>query len=253
MTDSELFALDKSGLVPSAYETEKEFLQRVEETKKGMEGEKIPESHWDWTRTFLLDLFDVKPLYIWAFYENRGLSPWEGAACFTKGRRLEKIHLRKALRRGNYLGLYNREEILAHEAVHAARSGFEESRFEEFFAFWTSERAYRRILGPIVRRPWEVWPLLILFFAGIFSPFFHILASALIVFAFLRLIRGHWILKKAFRHLLPFVKGEREARAVLFRLMDCEIIALAKGKLALKGEENSLRRRALKRYWKEVV
>jgi hypothetical protein len=223
MTDWELMALDQDGFVPGPGEDENSFLTRVERVKKNfLEGNWIPESHWSWVREYLGGLFNVKPLYICAFYSNKNLAPWQGAASWIEGRALHSIQLREGMRKGRYLGIYSREEILAHEAVHAARSGFEESRFEEFFAYMTAEKRWRRVLGPLVRRPWEIYPFLIGALAGAVWPACYLLCALWAGIGFWRLIRGHLCLSRAAKRLA-------NPRAVLFRLTDREIEALAKG------------------------
>lgn len=255
MTDDDLLALDKSGFLPGPGENEAEFIARVERTKKKFEsGNWIPEPHWDWVRTYLSELFDVKPLYICAFYSNKNLAPWQGAASWIDGRRLDSVQLRKALKKGSYLGLYRREEILAHEAVHAARSGFNESVYEEFFAYMTSEVKWRRILGPIVRRPWEIWPLFIFLILGVFSPLFYWGASIWLIFGFTRLIRNHTTLNRAGNEILKHLPDLKLMRSVLLRLTDEEIQGFAKGRdfLATAKNRNCLRWRIINCYLRSL-
>ncbi len=230
MTDAELLVLDQIGFVPGPGEEEGAFLNRVERTKeKFAKGEWIPDSHWSWIREYLDQMFHVKPLYICAFYSNRGLAPWQGAASWIEGRELHSVQLREKLRRGSYLGIYSREEILAHEAVHAIRSGFDEDRSEEFFAYMTSEKRWRRIFGPILQRPWEAWPFLVAITGGVIWPACYLAAAIWLGIGFFRLIRQHRQLKKAARQILERVGDERKTRAILFRLTDREIEAFSKG------------------------
>ncbi len=230
MTDSELLTLDKNGFIPGPNEEEKAFLARVASAKKKFEeGGWIPESHWDWVRNFLDELFNVKPLYICAFYSDRKLAPWQGAAAWIEGRKLDSVQLRRALKKGAYLRIYRREEVLAHEAVHAVRCGFDESRFEEFFAYMSSEKKVRRVLGPIVRRPWEIWPFLIALLGGIFFPLFYWVGSIWLALGFVRLIRNHLILNRAGKQVLKEVGDLKKMRSILLRLTDDEIEKFAKG------------------------
>lgn len=230
MTDRELLALDSMGLIPGPGEDESSFLARVARVKeKFHSGQWIPESHWDWVRESLYQMFDVKPLYICAFYSNQNLAPWQGAASWIEGRTLSSIQLRIGLRKGSYLYLYSREEILAHEAVHAARSGFDESRFEEFFAYMTSEKKWRRVLGPILQKPWEVWPLFVMLVSGILWPVCYLGAALWSGIGFFRLIRSHRQLERAAKQILASIQDPRKVRAILFRLTDAEIEAFSKG------------------------
>src|SRR5690242_3783438 len=104
LTDSELLTLDQMGFIPGPNESEEGFFKRVETAKeKFAKGKWIPESHWDWVRESLDTLFYVKPLYICAFYSNRSLTPWQGAAAWIEGRELSSIQLREKLKKGSYL------------------------------------------------------------------------------------------------------------------------------------------------------
>jgi hypothetical protein len=249
MKDLDLYRLNQSGWIPGPKESEEEFLQRVERSKRRFErGEWIPDAHWQWVREFLGKMFDVKPLYICAFYSNRSLAPWQGAASWIEGRDLCSVQMRTQLKKGSYLGLYRREEILAHEAIHAARSGFDEGRFEEFFAYMASEKKWRRILGPIVRRPWEVWPLFLFMVGGIFFPLCYLGVMGWMSAGFVRLIRGHFVLRKASEALLGKVRDESKVRAILFRMTDLEIESLAKGKSLCELAQNDLRWKVIQCY-----
>lgn len=230
MTDHQLMELNQMGFIPGPKEGEQAFLARVLAAKERFEkGSWIPPSHWDWVKEYLGAFFDVKPLYICAFYSNQRLAPWQGAAAWIEGRALSAIQLREGLKKGSYLGLYRREEILAHEAVHAARSGFDEDRCEEFFAYMTSEKKWRRVLGPILQRPWEAWPFLLALLAGTFSPLCFLAAAIWAGLGFYRLIRQHQRLKRAADQIFEVVSDVRKTRAILFRLTDEEIERLARG------------------------
>lgn len=252
MTDRDLLALDIAGLIPGPGETEEKFLLRVQETKSRYEeGEKIPEAHWDWVRELLYELFHVKPLYISAFYSNKGLTPWQGGASWIENKKLKAIQLRQNLKKGSYLKIYNREEILAHEAVHAARSAFNEDASEEFFAYMTSEKKYRRILGPIFRRPWEAWPLLLFVLGGSIWPPLYLCASFWIALGFFRLMRHHLRLKRAAALILQKTKDARTTRAVLFRMTDEEIQIFSKKNLSIDlfaKKQNCLRWIVIRHY-----
>jgi hypothetical protein len=252
MTDEELLALNQKGFLPGPGESEEDFRQRVEEVKKSFfaSGEQsIPYSHWDWARIHLREVYDFMPDCLPAFYSDKGLMPWQGAASWIDGGRIASIQLRESLRKGHYLGLYKREEILVHEVVHAARSAFKEDRFEEFFAYATSESRFRRVLGPIVRRPWEVWPFLACCFAGAFFPAAFLGAGLWAALGFARLARGHWILQKAGEKLAEVTDDARIARAVLLRLSDSEIEKVGRGETV---GDASLRWRLIRlAYWKK--
>jgi hypothetical protein len=253
MTDQDLLALDKIGFIPGPGENEEQFLERISAAKKKFsEGNWLPESHWDWVREYLDQMFHVKPLYICAFYSNKGLTPWQGGAAWIEGRKLNSIQLREALRKKTFFGLYSREEILAHEAVHAARSGFDESRCEEFFAYMTSEKKWRRVLGPILQRPWEAWPFLLCNLVAPFWPAGYFVAGLWAALGFVRLIKQHWLLKRAAANILKTTRDPRRTRAVLFRLTDGEIKRFSRGENVMLFAEmqDCLRWRVIRNYLK---
>ena len=252
MTDQDLLLLDKSGFIPGPNENEETFLERVEATKKKYEnGQWIPEAHWDWVREYLFELFNVKPLYICAFYSNQNLAPWQGAATWIEGRTLNSVQLREGLKKGVYLGLYRREEILAHEAVHGARSAFNENVSEEFFAYMTSEKKYRRVLGPILKRPWEAWPFMVFAIGGIVWPVLYLCGAIWAALGFYRLIQQHLRLKRAADHIYKRTKDARRTRAILFRLTDEEIEQFSKKQIAIElfaETQDCLRWRVIRTY-----
>ena len=230
MTDEELLQFNREGFIPGPAETEKNFLERVASTReKFQEAEQIPRAHLDWVSLHLKELFDFEPKCLPIFYSNASLAFWQAAASWIEGGKLSQVQLREAFRKGTYWG-YQRDEILAHEAVHAARSAFEEPHTEEFFAYMTSEKWWRRGLGPILQRPWEVWPFLLSLGLGLVSPLGHLGASIWMGLGFWRLIRRHWTLRKASKALMREVRSQKKVRAILLRLTDQEIRLFAKGR-----------------------
>lgn len=255
MTDQELLLLNQEGFIPGPGEEEGDFLKRVEEGKKRffeLEGEWIPKAHWDWVSLHLKEMFDFTPCYLPAFYSNKNLAPWHGAASWILGRAVSAIQLREGLRKGSYLGLYKREEILGHEAVHAARSGFEESKNEEFFAYMTSEKKWRRVLGPILQRPIEAWPFVVgicvgmigeIGAMGILAGIGYWTVAIWTGLGFGRLCWRHWRLRRSAEQILKQVGDARLVRAILMRLTDEEIKRFSKGE---RVEEYALRQNCLR-------
>jgi hypothetical protein len=230
MTDLELLQLNREGFIPGPSESEEDFCNRVALVKKTFEiGEWIPTSHWDWVKICLRQMFDFEPSALPAFYSNESLRLWEGAAAWIEGRRIVSVQLRKTLQQGSYLGIYKREQILAHEAVHAARSAFDEPENEEFFAYMTSEQKWHRVFGPIVKRPWEIWPFFLAMMGGAFFSIAYLCAAIWASIGFYRLIRQHRRLRLAAERILDVVVDKVIARAILFRLTDDEILMFSKG------------------------
>ena len=182
LTDQDLLDLNRKGFIPGPEESEKKFIERVESVKQAFFklGERaIPHSHWTFPADLLQQIFSFSPESLPAFYSNRSLTLWQGAAAWVERDQIIAIQLRKAFYKGTFLKLYDRNELLAHEAVHAARSAFDDSPLEELFAYMSSSRPYRRILGPIIQKPWEVWPFMALCALGTFFPGFFLLAFSL--------------------------------------------------------------------------
>lgn len=232
MTDEELLSYNNLGFIPGPNESEADFTQRVKSVKQAflkLGDGTIPPSHWDWVEIQLKDLFSFTPHCLPAFYSNRSLTPWQGAAAWVEHGKIIAIQLRNAFKKGSFLGIYDRGEILSHEAVHAARSAFPKDRWDEYFAYMTSEKAWRRVLGPIVQSPWEVWPFLLFCIAGALFPLVFIGAAIWTGFGFYRLAQGHRILRKASESLSSEGYSDKQVRAILFRLTDAEIQRLSRG------------------------
>jgi hypothetical protein len=252
MTDEELLSYNHQGFIPGPAESEEKFLKRIESTKAAylkLGVAAIPSSHWSWVESHLKEGFDFIPKSLPAFYSNRSLAPWQGAAAWVERDQVLAIQLKEAFQKGTFLGIYDRSEILAHEAVHAARSAFPADIWDEYFAYMTSSQAWRRILGPIVRRPLEVWPLLLFCILGPFIPLAFLFAALWIGLGFFRLIRGHLTLNKASLTLQKKGIAKTAIRHILFRLTNDEIQRLAKGKDLQK--EKTIRWQLLNIYLRE--
>ena len=254
MTDEELVELNRKGFIPGPRETEHDFQERVQATQNFFiqptaefcAMERVSPTHWNWVDQHLEELFDFQPRSVAAYYSNRQLTPWQGAASWiidVKPGPLCALQLRCGLKKGSYLGLYSREEILAHEAVHAARCAFEEPLGEEFFAYMTSSRRWRQIFGPIVQKPWEAALFL---GACVVGAYWGSVVPSSIVFGvgLLRLIRNRQRMRKASQTLMSVVLDAKKVRAILFRLTDAEMGRLSKG-IWVEGDE-SLRWRVIR-------
>jgi hypothetical protein len=238
MTDEELIALNKRGFIPGPSETEELFRSRIEQKK-----EPFSRVHLEWTKEQLQELFDFAPDSLDVFYSNENLAVWQGAACWIEEGRAN-LQLREGFRKGSYLGLYSRDEVLAHEAVHAARVMFEEPENEEFFAYASSPKRWRATLGPIVKRPWEIWVWIGMLAGGMFWSAGFFLAACWSFMGLWRLIRQHMRRNSAANTLMKKLQSPKAARAVLFRMTDQEIRTLARGKW-VEGDE-SLRWRLIR-------
>lgn len=248
MTDQELLTLNAKGFIPGPNETESQFLSRIVAIQKSFqEKPSLPRAHWEWSKHALQKLFGFEPESLVAFYSNADLRPWQGAACWINEEGVPELQLREGFRKGHFFHLYSREETLTHESIHAARSAFHEPENEEFFAYASSEKKWRRTLGPIIRNPWEVWILFATLAAGIFWESGIIASLLWISMGLFRLAKQHIRRSRACATLRNDLEEKSLVRAVLFRLTDREIRQLAKGQ-KLEGD-NSLRWRVIRSYF----
>ena len=225
-------SLNQRGLFPGPEETQEEFKERVRTLRSSK-----AEDH-DGPRTLLKELFGCEPDWVPVEYSNKGLALWEGAATWIE-KGIVRIQLKKGFKKGVYLGLYRRDEVLAHELVHLSRMAFEEPKFEEVFAYITSKSKLRRLVGALFRRPLEST----LFVATAFLPlgalllgsaeWFPVLWSIpLFYFSFLaaRLTLTQRTLNKCIKALFTLVE---KPLGLALRLTDKEISLFSR----LKPEE----------------
>lgn len=191
-------ALFRRGLFQGNDETEVEFAERIARAPMG-------------TEVDLTDLFGFKIDWMEVEEGQKGLMPWHGGGTWI-GEGRARVRIRKGL---------NREEILKHEAVHVARMGFKEGRFEEIFAYMTSEKKWRRILGPLFREPWHAYLFL---GSSLLSFFFYPLPLIVLFLLGVQLIRDRRILSRCLRNLEQKYDKPLE---VAIRLSDEEIALLS--------------------------
>ena len=243
MEMQELIKFDSEGFIPGPNETEVNFLERVRAAKESFNREKmaIPAHHWHWAAEQLQMLFDFAPRWCTAIYSSQGLAPWQAAATWINVKRLYIIQL-KPSRWVSWL--IDRDEVLAHEAAHAARAAFDEPKFEEMFAYLTASRKWRQVAGPLFRKPVEALILCGLlgagsllqiaeaFWDGLFlsSIFFWAAAICCLGWSF-RLLKMRVRLARAAKKIIPLLRDPSQVRAALFRLTDAEIEQLARGEM----------------------
>lgn len=160
-SDEDLLDLNRQGIIAGPQELKFSFLSRVQNTL-----ESAPE-HPTLFPERLRELFDINPTHVEVIYSNEGMDVWEAGCTWIAYNRVT-IQLRKHLRKAKrWFYLYAKEEILAHEAVHAARVKFSEPMFEEILAYQTSKFGLRRWLGPLFRSPSENYCFLFFMLSGL--------------------------------------------------------------------------------------
>jgi hypothetical protein len=139
------------------------------------------------------------------------------------------LHFKK----GFFQNIYSLQELLAHESVHAVRMAFDQSQFEEYLAYLTSFRNYRKWMGPFFQTTWETSSLLLFSFSlsaylalpSLFpAVFFSSLLASSVLFSFyaIRCSRRHQIFYRCFKKL-KLVLPHNRIYPFMLRLNDREI------------------------------
>ncbi len=232
LSDIDLLALNKRGLIPGPQENAEQFLQRINRDEQ-VENQLTPDE-WKEAHTCTQNLFDFSADWVKAFYSKKQLPFWQGAVTWMGDPPLIQLH--PGLKKGNYLRLYSRKEVLAHEAVHAMRTPLSASRFEEYFAYLTS-RSWRSKFGPLFRTSGEGTLFLCLLALSTLAAYLSIWMPALgwvfglpwilLILGVLRLGWMHRVLRRCEKHLRGALPRPDQARFVLVRLTDQEIAKFA--------------------------
>lgn len=256
--DPLFLSLNQAGLLPGPGETQEQFLARSDyciHLKEKLNGEinfhLEEQSDILKQSSIILSKFaDLRPDWTLLFFSNYKLTPWHGGCAWIFQMNEEAptaafIQLRRAFEHSScYLGLYDREELLRHELVHVSRMAYQEPKYEEFLAYQTSNSAFRRCFGPLIRSSMESLLLVFIFsFIIIFDIFLLALQRhdafimavwlksipiGLLLLALGRLALSQHTIRKCLGNLMSCLKEESKARAVLYRLTDREIDAFAK-------------------------
>ena len=213
-------------------ETEEAFFQR----KETFEQVSLPKE-----KNLSIPLYDIYELEAFILYKNDSLPLWQGAVLWEyqtlEGKKYPVIQLRKT-----FSNIYKKEELLAHELVHAARFAFNEPFFEEMLAYQTSPYAFRRFFGPLFIYPFEsalfaltclAPPFISLYFDSFLGSWI-LLSLAFFLFTRLLILHGFFTLCK--RNLEKAGVLSKFSLAVMVRLSDREII-----KTALSSKKKTLK------------
>jgi hypothetical protein len=204
-----------------------------------------PQEETQEARTLVQHCYDIDPFWVSIVFSKKNLLPWEAGCTWWSEELAESplIQLHSFFeKKKRYLGLYDRDEVLAHEYVHAVRGPLASDRFEEFFAYFTSIqsgqglfRLFRFFFGPLFENPREpiifVGALLVAFL-GIFIQLLFFdesvlwplgaLVGLLTAFFFGRLCL-RWRCWYSCRRQLESIIGDK-ALAVMIRLCDDEVL-----------------------------
>jgi len=274
ISGEDIKAYNQRGWIPGPDEEEPHFLERTKRLDhffsyppKNVD-RFLTDLDWEGAQKKTEELFDFSPDWIVAHYCDDQLSFFQGAATWISREgdlRIPLVQLKKKFEAGSLMRLYSRDEVLAHEAAHAARMQFDEPLFEEILAYKTSSKWWRRFFGPLFQKPWESYVFITLFllpFVFQIAQFFWELPSlqwlnflpvAFVAFLVLRLTTLQILLLGALKKLGAYIKEKRRSLAAAFRLTDKEIIFFAtrseKECQKYIAKEKSLRWRALKKIY----
>ena len=228
--EKQLLNLNQRGVFPGPSESEEAFFQRVDSLRG-----------YAYCSEIFREKFNSFPDWIQINIGSNGLTFWEGAATWIEenedGSRSCQIQLKDSW----LTRLYPKEEIIAHEMVHAMRHMFDERRFEEILAYQTSKNRFRRYFGPIFSSPKESKCFITLLLISILSSWaeiafdFNLVGNSICTlpllalgFGFFRLNRSQRVFSKAMRNLEKVIHPHAKPLEVALRLTDCEIELFAK-------------------------
>lgn len=176
---------------------------------------------------------------------------WGGYAIHIPEEHITVFLIRKVFKYKPKWFIYRRQELLAHELCHAARSPLHDRQFEEYFAYQTAPSIVRRYIGNCFRTQLDavlfLVPVLILLvaqmletFTSLTLPIWLLWITALMfpVFLFVRNQHSRNCYKKASSALSA--AGVFDVNAVLFRCTSSEIMQIAKFKNNKEGLRNCL-------------
>ncbi|WP_100934381.1 hypothetical protein [Candidatus Chlamydia corallus] len=246
--DDDLITFNKQGLIAGPEEEKVAFLVRSNAMiDAGPEDPaSFPES--------LKELFDVFPTHVEVLYSNEGLDVWEAGCTWILSNEVT-IQLRKHLQKASrWLGMYSRDEVLAHEAVHAVRMKFYEPIFEEILAYQTSRWGWRRFFGPLFRSPGESYSLLFFTISGVGISLWYPMMGTLITlvlptYFLMRLCLAQSYLYRAMKKIRKMLGVP--PLWVMLRLTDKEIKMFAKEPIPVL--EHYARKQKLENVrWKQI-
>ncbi len=252
-----LVALDAQGFIPGENESVEAFSARVVRTRKRLiefenalasqekvqvfdsfdvcSADKIaPELIGEAAeKTFELYRFSIR--YVPGFYLTEKVGwLWGGCMIADVENDFSLFLLRGAFRKKRKFLNYFREELLAHELCHAARTALHDSVLEEYFAYQTSPSKLRRYLGNCFISEKDAYlflfPVLLLpvaefvrfrFLSGFPSWIFWVIALIYPLFLLIRNALSRFQVKRAGENLKK--AGITHPSAVLFRMSYSEI------------------------------
>lgn len=125
--------IDRGGFFPQETESETHFILSYQEICT--QYPKSHATHLSWlvaAQKHFNNMFHAIPCWIEASLTERGLAPWERAACWQYPEGQSKIQVKKEVLE---LPVHEQKSILFHELIHASRARLNSSCFEELIAY----------------------------------------------------------------------------------------------------------------------
>lgn len=192
--------------------------------------------------------YDIEPNWVEVEYSNKGLYPWEaGCSWYSDDANVRPlIQLREAFTSSStYLCMYQKDEVLFHEYVHAVRAPLNASKFEEIFSYLVSLdyaesffgrmlKSIRVCLGPLFEKSYEslilvcvlIVSLLLALFQSDWIPVSLMATSGILALLFFRLMYRWWQWGRCYLKLKKLFLIQ--ALPLMLRLTDEEIICFSK-------------------------
>jgi len=259
---SDLIVLDERGIFPREGETIKDFERRVSAIQceinvldkaisrtgdfldiggiKISEDLRIPEDHMQEASSYV-ERYAFSITWVPAFYNSKSLPPLCGGCSMVTCTGLPFFILKAVFKSKKRWLIYDRNELIAHELCHIARTPIEGKRFEELMAYKISPSFLRRYLGSCFRSGIEsfflIMPVFLLIIAQIlqntFFPelkiiYFIVLTVLYPVFLLTRDYADRKTYSMAERNLYSCFQDKKvNTDAVLFRCTEEEIRYMA--------------------------
>lgn len=253
--------LNTEGFIPGPHEAENLFYARVvfcrnlKDCFEELTGFKSPEiDSISLSNTYLNEalpdteeLYGIKPSWVPLIFSNKKLSPWHGGCAWIfqsnkNGSTAAFLQLRLYFQNAPlFLKIYSRKELITHELAHTGRMMYQEPLYEEIHAYQSSPSSLRKWLGPIFSSQKESTIFISLLFLivtadfltlfldnsfGEIAEWLRVVPIAYFSWLLAALYQRHQTYKKCLSNLKELYP-EREAKHLLYRLSDSEIITFS--------------------------
>ena len=181
-TPEALLALDRRGLLAGASESVEDYLARIQKLQcniaefdenlsqdgrydvdgiKVFQEDRIEPGFFDNANAQCLELFGFSADWVPAFFINPSFSLLFGGCSFSFMPDFFAMFIvRRSFKHSPRWLIYGRDELIAHEMCHVARTPLLSRTYEESFAYSTSKSSFRKCIGGIFLSQWDSLSLL---------------------------------------------------------------------------------------------